>query len=377
MCRSEEHSGDRHLQADDARLREGRESRGGRHDASRDDSGPLTSRTLPAEVNAHTDMWRWQSSRTAVVGIAIAVFVVCCVLPVAYLLAVSLSGLDASLSPPARCATAPAAVQHGPPRPGYRAPRHGNRRAAGSRARAYLPAVVRPFFASRSQRRSCFRRTSLDWPGCISGAAGWSSALSGRDFSRVDLQPAGGHSRVEPGVLSRVDARDRGGDAPNRRAPRRSGAHGRATASRATTHHASARGTRRIRGGADDLRARGLGIRRPRIAAGPRVHDRGVHGIRGALRLQPRRSCWRCRFCCCASSLRLSPPRCSATGSWRTRRSAGTRPVLFDRVAPIGHSGRDSHPLRCPRAPACDPRSARRSALARWSRCSLAPVVPL
>ena len=40
-------------------------------------------------------MFRWQSSRTAVVGIAIAVFVVCCVLPVGYLLAVSLSGIDA------------------------------------------------------------------------------------------------------------------------------------------------------------------------------------------------------------------------------------------------------------------------------------------
>jgi iron(III) transport system permease protein len=41
-------------------------------------------------------MFRWQSSRTAVVGIAIAVFVVCCVLPVGYLLAASLSGIDAS-----------------------------------------------------------------------------------------------------------------------------------------------------------------------------------------------------------------------------------------------------------------------------------------
>ena len=40
-------------------------------------------------------MWRWQSSRTVVVGIAVAVFVVCCMLPIAYLLAVSLSGLDA------------------------------------------------------------------------------------------------------------------------------------------------------------------------------------------------------------------------------------------------------------------------------------------
>ena len=37
-------------------------------------------------------MLRWPSSRTALVGVAIAVFVVCCVLPVGYLLSVSLSG---------------------------------------------------------------------------------------------------------------------------------------------------------------------------------------------------------------------------------------------------------------------------------------------
>ena len=40
-------------------------------------------------------MFRRQSSRTAVVGIAIAVFVVCCVLPIGYLV-VSISGIDAS-----------------------------------------------------------------------------------------------------------------------------------------------------------------------------------------------------------------------------------------------------------------------------------------
>lgn len=39
-------------------------------------------------------MWPWQSSRTAVGGIALAVFVVCSVLPVAYLLIVSLTGTD-------------------------------------------------------------------------------------------------------------------------------------------------------------------------------------------------------------------------------------------------------------------------------------------
>jgi iron(III) transport system permease protein len=39
-------------------------------------------------------MIRWQLARTAVVGIAITVFVVCCVLPVGYLLVVSLSEID-------------------------------------------------------------------------------------------------------------------------------------------------------------------------------------------------------------------------------------------------------------------------------------------
>lgn len=39
-------------------------------------------------------MWRWQSSRTVFVGGAIVLFVLCCVLPVAFLLAVSLSGTD-------------------------------------------------------------------------------------------------------------------------------------------------------------------------------------------------------------------------------------------------------------------------------------------
>lgn len=40
-------------------------------------------------------MWGWQSSRTAVIGVAVMVFVVCCLLPIGYLLAVSLSTTDA------------------------------------------------------------------------------------------------------------------------------------------------------------------------------------------------------------------------------------------------------------------------------------------
>ena len=39
-------------------------------------------------------MWRWQSSRTVVLGLAIVLFVVCCVLPIAYLVAVSLTDTE-------------------------------------------------------------------------------------------------------------------------------------------------------------------------------------------------------------------------------------------------------------------------------------------
>lgn len=38
---------------------------------------------------------RWQSSRTVVVGLAISVFILCCLFPIGYLLAVSLGGADA------------------------------------------------------------------------------------------------------------------------------------------------------------------------------------------------------------------------------------------------------------------------------------------
>ena len=39
-------------------------------------------------------MWRWPSSRTVVVGIAVGLFVVCCLLPVGYLLTMVLRGTD-------------------------------------------------------------------------------------------------------------------------------------------------------------------------------------------------------------------------------------------------------------------------------------------
>src|SRR5687768_2325652 len=44
-------------------------------------------------------MWRWPSSRSVVIGIAAALFVICCVLPVAYLLTVALSVDVASRAP--------------------------------------------------------------------------------------------------------------------------------------------------------------------------------------------------------------------------------------------------------------------------------------
>jgi iron(III) transport system permease protein len=58
----------------------------------------VTGGGLPVTANQH-DMWRSQSSRTVVIGLAVAAFVVCCVLPVGYLLAASFRGLDASSAP--------------------------------------------------------------------------------------------------------------------------------------------------------------------------------------------------------------------------------------------------------------------------------------
>ena len=67
------------------------ESRGGRDEPSRRDSGPL--RAGPWATS--TAMWRWSPSRTVVVGSATVLFVVCCVLgPIGYLLFMASSGTD-------------------------------------------------------------------------------------------------------------------------------------------------------------------------------------------------------------------------------------------------------------------------------------------
>ena len=54
---TEEHPCDRHLQADDARLREGRRSRGGRHGPTRGDPGPVRTASRLSERDARR-MWR-------------------------------------------------------------------------------------------------------------------------------------------------------------------------------------------------------------------------------------------------------------------------------------------------------------------------------
>ncbi len=82
-------------------------SRRGRDEPPGGDSGPLSH--VSGNASRHVAMA--SRSRTVVIGVAIAAFVVCCVLPVAYLLAISLScGERRVLSRRARCAAAGLAV---------------------------------------------------------------------------------------------------------------------------------------------------------------------------------------------------------------------------------------------------------------------------
>ena len=127
-------------------------------------------------------MLRWQSSRTAVVGIAIAVFVVCCVMPVGYLLVVSLSGIDASsaLVLDARqrrllfntallgLGTALLATAIGAPM-GLALARISLRRKALLRLALAAPVLLPPYIVG------------LAWT-YLGSSTGWLSALSGREL---------------------------------------------------------------------------------------------------------------------------------------------------------------------------------------------------
>jgi iron(III) transport system permease protein len=127
-------------------------------------------------------MLRWPSSRTAVVGSAIAVFVVCCVMPVGYLLVVSLSGIDASsaLVLDARqrrllfntallgLGTALLATAIGAPM-GFALARISLRRRALLRLALAAPVLLPPYIVG------------LAWT-YLGSSTGWLSALSPREF---------------------------------------------------------------------------------------------------------------------------------------------------------------------------------------------------
>jgi iron(III) transport system permease protein len=127
-------------------------------------------------------MLRWPSSRTAVVGIAITVFVVCCVMPVGYLLVASLSGIDASsvLVLDARqrrlllntallgLGTALLATAIGAPM-GLALARISLRRKALLRLALAAPVLLPPYIVG------------LAWT-YLGSSTGWLSALSGREL---------------------------------------------------------------------------------------------------------------------------------------------------------------------------------------------------
>src|SRR5215204_2061824 len=192
-------------------------------------------------------MWRRPSSRTAVVGSAILLFVVCCLCPVGYLLFVSLSGTDEGwvvwldarqrrLLSNTAClgaGTATLATAIGAPL--------GLALARIAIPRRALPAA------------SLHRGTRLDIPREQPRAR--RNPRRTRPPVGVDLQFAGGRHGLEPCLLSVVDAGDRGGPPPRRRTSRRSRTGGRATWSSAPAHHAAARGSQCSCRRPGDLRA--------------------------------------------------------------------------------------------------------------------------
>ncbi len=108
-------------------------------------------------------------------------------------------------------------------------------------------------------------------------------------------------------------------------------------------HHAAARRPERHRRRPDHLRSGGIRVRRSRAAASPRVHDRGVHRLCGALRLL-------------AAPLLLAMPLLRAVpGRRRSRRRAARRSTRHDTSVPcavspvVFHAFAGRHRGRCSR----------------------------
>ena len=148
-------------------------------------------------------IWRGQHSRTAVIGLAFVAFVVCCVLPVAYLLATTLGTSRTVAALDCRqqglllntallgIGTAALASAIGAPL-GMVLARVPLRRRGVVRLLAGAPVLLPPYIVALAW-------VNLGWD--------W--------LSDMDVQPTGRHCRSEPCPVSAVDVGHRGGDAPD------------------------------------------------------------------------------------------------------------------------------------------------------------------
>ena len=154
-------------------------------------------------------------------------------------------------------------------------------------ARIDLPRKGASAHRAGRARRCCLR---MSWrsPGRIWQRRG-SRNVPGATCLGVDLQPAGRRRRVEPGVLSRCRCwrrKWRSAESTDvSRKPRCSSRRRYACLRRITLPLAA---PSVLAAALVIFVLAGLGVRRPRAAARPRLHDGGLHRIRGALRLQPR-----------------------------------------------------------------------------------------
>ena len=229
-------------------------------------------------------MWRGQASRTVVLGFAMAVFGVCCILPVGYVL---LTTLRATKVRTGHCCSTSASEDCSSTRPcSARVPPSSRRCSVRRWDSLWLACRWRRKGLSgwRWRLRPCCRLTSWLSPGSYLGSTQAVSGGHGRvSLSAWTYSLPGAIIVLEPGALSDVDAGDemalrridgRLEEAAMMVAPR-----GRLL--RRITLPLVAPSVSRLRTG--DLRARDFGVRRPWAAARPGLHDRGVYRVCGAV----------------------------------------------------------------------------------------------
>jgi len=227
----------------------------------------------------------------------------------------------------ARCSPARTALEHGAAWYGHGASRHRDRRTPGSRAGADIP----PRQGVSAPRARCARPSASLYCGArldVPRGQPWIPRVSRRTRRAlgVDVQLARGHPRIEPGVLPPVDAGDGSSHAPDRRTSRRGRPPCRTSRAGAPAYHPPARRSQRLRCGPRHLRPRDLRVWCPWSAAGPRLHDGGLHGVRGTLRFQPRHA--RCGAAaaavpCSRNRRRRNVRRASREYSPRVRNASG------------------------------------------------------